>query len=104
MNGEEAPATAQDVPVSIRYVGGRRMQCKDIPTPLFLDCVNQAVTDSGWTTATHRHVLAVLEPRVGPVPWNLFLAKARNLIAQGRLDGCACGCAGDFRVLERPEG
>ena len=32
------------------------------------------------------------------LPENLVLAKARKLIKRGLLDGCACGCRGDFEL------
>lgn len=80
----------------IRLIGGRRMQCKDIPADAFLDAVRSSCAETG--TANRADVAAHLENYIGPVPWNLFLAKARQLIRAGKLDGCACGCAGDFRV------
>lgn len=32
------------------------------------------------------------------VPQRLVLAKARRLLKQGLIDGCACGCRGDFEL------
>ncbi len=31
------------------------------------------------------------------VPKKVILAKAKSLIRRGIIDGCACGCRGDFR-------
>ena len=33
------------------------------------------------------------------MPDKVVLAKARKLIKRGLVDGCACGCRGDFTVL-----
>lgn len=79
----------------IRMVGGRRMQCKDIPAAVFLDSVRAAGRRVSMAWDTH----AALEERIGSVPWNLFLSRARKLIDAGLLGGCACGCRGDFTVL-----
>ena len=34
------------------------------------------------------------------LPWESVLAKARNLILRGVIEGCGCGCRGDFRLTE----
>lgn len=78
----------------VRLVNGRRMQCKDIPNDVFLDAVRRAGEPGKWRL--RRDVHGLLEQQVGPVPENLFMAKARKLIARGLMDGCACGCRGDF--------
>ena len=52
-----------------------------------------------------------LEP-VGAIIWHIqealegypakvVLAKCRQMIAKKRLDGCGCGCRGDFNIPER---
>ena len=35
------------------------------------------------------------------VPPKVVMAKLRSLIKRGLLDGCACGCRGDFKLTER---
>lgn len=32
------------------------------------------------------------------IDMNLFLAKMRKMVKQGKVSGCACGCRGDFIV------
>ena len=83
---------------TIRMVGGRRMQCKDVPDEAFIDAVRRAGEPGRWRMRWNVHEL--LEQEIGPVPENLFLAKARKLIARGLMDGCACGCRGDFELPE----
>ena len=38
------------------------------------------------------------------VHWKITLAKARKLINQGRMDGCPCGCRGDYRLVPEVAG
>lgn len=87
---EEAP--------SFRLIEGRRMQCKDIPELLFLMVVQEEARKHGWATAVRTH--AELEASLGPLPPRLFLAKARKLIAAGKIDGCGCGCRGEFEISQ----
>lgn len=96
-----AAAAEQPAPVTIRMVGDRRMQCKDIPDETFLDAVR--ATPSGYSGDwRNRHkVQATLEQAIGPVPENLFLAKARRLGERGLLGGCTrCSCLGDYHLSE----
>jgi hypothetical protein len=90
---------SDDQPATIRMVGGRRMQCKDIPDGVFLNAVRRAGEPGRWRMRWN--VREVLEAEIGPVPENLFMAKARKLIARGLMDGCACGCRGDFELPEQ---
>lgn len=84
----------------IRMVGGRRMQCKDIPDGVFLDAVRRTPgTDSrpgAWRMRWD--VQAELEQVTGWLPINLFLAKAAGLMRRGLLGGCPCGCRGDYHL------
>jgi hypothetical protein len=68
------------------------MQAKDIADEAFLDAVRQA--DAKHGCVTYWHVAELLE-----APEKVVLAKARRLISRGLLDGCTCGCRGDFEVL-----
>jgi hypothetical protein len=84
----------------IRLIDGRPMQCKDIPDATFLDAVRRVpgTSSMGWRMSWDVH--DELESAVGPVPGNLFLAKARRLIARGLMGGCPCGCRGDFHPAD----
>jgi hypothetical protein len=72
------------------------MACKNISDQAFLVCVRKEAGRNGFTTAVRIH--AELENQLGPIPRRLFLAKARKLIAAGKLNGCGCGCRGDFSI------
>lgn len=76
-----------------------RLQCKDIADDVFMAAVRQtpsATPFGGWRTTWDVH--ETLETMIGPVPWNLLHAKARNLEAKGLLGGCTCGCRGDWHA------
>jgi hypothetical protein len=107
-----------------------RLQAKDIADDDFQDAIERVCTIRGFHGfgASRWDVAAVLagdDKRVidtaraaetpgarGPMfadyetfPDKLVLAKARKLIRRGVIDGCVCGCRGDFvpmtRVKER---
>lgn len=82
----------------IRLIDGRRMQCKDVPDVAFLDAVRGTAQGTWLLSSAAWDVQEVVKRRVGPVPGNLFRAKARRLIQRGLLDGCACGCRGDYSI------
>lgn len=93
--------TAQTEPQpAIRYLNGRRMQCKDIPDNVFIGVIRRTpgLPESGWRMAWD--VQEELEATIGWVPYNLFLAKVRKLCDAGKLGGCPCGCRGDFHLPE----
>lgn len=69
------------------------MKTSDIPDEAFLAAV-QAVHDSKGMWAYFWEIAEAL----GDVPHKLVLSKARRLINRGVLDGCACGCRGDFEI------
>jgi hypothetical protein len=87
-------------PAGIRLVDGRRMQCKDIPDEAFIDAVRRTPGTASGNWRMRWNVQDALEFIVGPVPENLFLAKARRLFAKGLLGGCDCGCRGDYHFPE----
>lgn len=89
------------------------MQCKDIANEVFLDAVRTASRLSGGGWAMSWDVGCVLAGHPEHIaqtgshadyalgecfPWRLVRAKARKLIDNGLLDGCPCGCRGDFEI------
>lgn len=75
-----------------------RVQCKDIDDELFLQAVINVMRPHG--TAIVWDLEEELPKVLGweSIPDHLILAKAKKLIAAGKLDGCACGCRGDFSL------
>jgi hypothetical protein len=73
------------------------MQAKDIPTPSILHEINAIadLQDGSWVMRW------ALEPLYPQVPERLLLAKLRQLIKNGLIDGCACGCRGDLELTDK---
>lgn len=68
------------------------MKTSDIPDDAFLAAV-QDVHDSKGMWANTGEIAEALN-----VPVKLVLSKARRLINRRVLDGCTCGCRGDFEI------
>ena len=73
------------------------MQAKDIPEQPILDYIE------GWSRRGHwclnfgeeRNVFHAMPPGT---PFKVGLAKMRSLIRRGLVQGCDCGCRGDYRI------
>lgn len=84
------------------------MQCKDIPdTPIlaFLDGPFDDWPVAGWGTwywfDDFKPKNSVLHAMPTGTPAKLALAKMRGLIARKLIDGCGCGCRGDFELSSK---
>jgi hypothetical protein len=73
---------------------------QDIPDEAFLEAVRRTPGVSYRPGAWRMRwdVQDTLEAQLGPIPGNLFLAKAARLIHRGLLGGCPCGCRGDYHL------
>lgn len=92
--------------------------CWELPDWAFISAIQTAKllrnTKDGYkhTTATRWDITAVIAGYPADVisgdsirdypgvPPNLIRAKALKLIKRGIIDGCACGCRGDFSVIK----
>lgn len=73
-----------------------RPKASDILDIVFIDAVREASSKTGiW--ANRWDVAAILD-----MPEKVVLAKAKRLIKRKVIQGCWCGCRGDFVVLEDP--
>lgn len=82
------------------------MKAADIPDATFLDVVRRLNTD---VSRNREYMGMELRPPHPAMLWQVtellampekvVRAKARKLIARGLLDGCPCGCRGDFMAL-----
>lgn len=85
-----------------------QMQCKDVPDlPVlrFLASLNgewannwiapAGATDREWAA---RSVYRAMLPGT---PWAVVVAKMRRLIERGLVDGCPCGCRGDYVITDK---
>lgn len=78
---------------------GGMMQCKDIPDePIlrFLEGLNGEWAN--WYFGDENDVGCAMP---AATPEKLKLAKMRMLIRRGLVDGCDCGCRGDFVLSEK---
>jgi hypothetical protein len=78
------------------------MQCKDIPdTPIlaFLDSLNGRLAT--WFDCDPRQDNTVIRAMPPRTPKKLVLAKMRMMIRRGLVDGCPCGCRGDYALTEK---
>lgn len=80
-------------------MSARGMQCKDIadvPVLAFLDGLDgQPAT---WCWPHGGNDVAFVMP--DSTPPKLVLAKMRMLMKRGLVDGCGCGCRGDFELTD----
>lgn len=83
-------------------------QCKDIPDLPIVHFVT--LLDGSWGTwcwpervpddpKSWYHSVAPLFPE--DIPQKLMLAKMASLIRRGLIDGCPCGCRGDYAVTDK---
>lgn len=76
-------------------------QCKDIADLPILEFI--ASFNGEWCFVFGREISdrSVFWAMPEGTPWKLGLAKMRMLMRRGLVDGCPCGCRGDFTVTEK---
>ena len=84
-------------------VGDRKVQCKNIPDVPVLEFLRDQDRWCTWfiyddSEAPENSVLRVMPEGT---PAKLALAKMRQLIRRGLVDGCGCGCRGDFELSRK---
>jgi len=92
---------------------GGRMQAKDIPDMDFIRAVltvgiiRRSRMTMRWDVQAMLAGYPVDWPREDredierKIPAKVVMAKAARLINRGWLDGCSCGCRGDYEVMPR---
>ena len=77
------------------------MQCKDIPDIDILLFLEQW-DGIGWCHwFGNEYERSVTRAFPAETPSKLVLAKMAKLIRRGVIDGCPCGCRGDFRLNDK---
>lgn len=79
------------------------VQAKDIPDVAILEIVARK-TSTRMPDSSHDYPFATMfdvEPHFSDWPWKVVHAKVRALIRRGLLDGCDCGCRGDWSLTEK---
>ena len=71
------------------------IQAKHLPEGPILSFVAAA---DPWT---NRWEIAREVSEINGAPEAVVLAKMRKLVKRGLVDGCGCGCRGDFTITER---
>jgi hypothetical protein len=78
----------------------RTMQCKHIPElPVLLFLQSLGGRWANWFESEYENSVRIAMP--AETPGKLALAKMRNLMRRGLVDGCPCGCRGDFRLTQK---
>ncbi len=76
------------------------MQCKDIPDGPILELLNRNPGECHtWFDGAQENSIRPAFP--GNCPEKLMLAKMGMMIRRGVVDGCACGCRGDFLITDK---
>lgn len=80
----------------------KEIQCKHIPTkPILKWLHDRKVAGKGWALMFEGYDNSIFNCMPEGIPYKLALAKMRNLIEKGYVDGCSCGCRGDFEILPK---
>jgi hypothetical protein len=75
------------------------MQCKDIPDrPVLEFLAKRPGVWHNWYFGDDKDVRIAMPDGV---PEKLVLAKMRQMIRRGVVDGCPCGCRGDFVITDK---
>ena len=76
------------------------MKCSDIPDIVILKFL---ATQERWCThgEGHGHMPTVQDAMPAGTPLKLQLAKMKQLLKAGLVDGCDCGCRGDWQITQK---
>jgi hypothetical protein len=80
------------------------MQCKDIPIRPILEFIQDRNDNdrdrygARWCNWVFGDAYDVHTAMPEGIPDKLLIAKMGKLIRSGLIDGCDCGCRGDFRI------
>jgi hypothetical protein len=78
------------------------MQCKDIPDRPILEFLREHTHEYKWATWGDGHSMPTVRDAMPTgVPPKLQVAKMNKLIRRGVVDGCTCGCRGDYYITEK---
>jgi hypothetical protein len=77
------------------------MQCKDIPDEPILRFL--ALYTDRWCYNFEKYncKTSVFWAMPHDIPYKVGFAKMNRLIKRGLVDGCPCGCRGDYEITEK---
>ena len=80
--------------------GTKPPQAKDVPElPILLFLLQRAANGERWATWYRGQENSV--PAPADCPEKVLRAKMLALIRRGLVDGCPCGCRGDYRITAK---
>lgn len=85
------------MPVDNFDASARRPKCSDIPDEPILILMASGEQFGHWDISRHS-VLSAMPP---DLPEKLPLAKMRQLLRRGLVEGCGCGCRGDWTLTRK---
>lgn len=76
------------------------MQCKDISEIPILQWLAAHTNENRWSTHYQSEDITWSFAHIFPeeANWKLRLAKLKGLVKRGLVDGCTCGCRGDWYI------
>ena len=77
------------------------MQCKDIPNIPILEFIHSFNGKCCVAFGRETSEMSVFHAMPDGTPLNLGLAKMRQLLKRGLVQGCGCGCRGDFTITPK---
>ncbi len=84
--------------------GVAMVQCKDIPNEPILQFLKKHKGQwATWFQTMEGGMPSVREAIPDDIPGKLVVAKMRQLIKNGLVKGCGCGCRGDYEITEKGE-
>lgn len=80
------------------------MQAKDVPAEPILEFLSKCTQMAGWHNFFPReeYCPTVRDEMPCSTPPKVVLAKMKSLIKRGIVQGCCCGCRGDFVLKSDP--
>lgn len=75
----------------------RRWQAKDLSDAEMLDAVHECRLVHGYDRSA---TIWEIQERLAHVPPKVVRAKLRSMVRRKVIEGCTCGCRGDFVALE----
>jgi hypothetical protein len=77
-------------------------QAKDIPDDLMLMAILSCSKEYVSSSRIRKLPAMLWEIQDAlPYPGKVVLAKLKSMIKRKMIDGCACGCRGDFTIVEK---
>lgn len=74
------------------------MQAKDIADEVMIDAIQKT---RGRNNVAIWSTIWDIQGELPQFPKKVVIAKLRSMVKRKLINGCVCGCRGDFEVLER---